>query len=393
VTDEPSAEAPVTRSVSAAVSRPDPASPDPEAVPSGSPAGPSDRTLRLRRNVGRGAQVFLGLFSVGFAVVVLATLESSLNGLLLLLGATVVIISAQTVLAGGRLISENWFELRAHPFWRRAVGAWGLVGLGLLALCITAFAVLDPNLAGTAAAFLLATVLVLLAFGRILQAARVSAPLWLRGSLMSTGALIVFLVVVAISFEGLALAGFAILVGVILLVTGVETVVTGLHPTDPRQFVLLKLVLFSAFYGLILINWIDLYGKSVPAYGIWLILTYMAPFGVLIVFEGWRSWPLAASLGLMVSLMNDVGYFFIGNLIFGFHENLGPWIEGQLGFLGSQVVTYFEGGSFTVTVTSWMMGLSIYARVVVVGVILYYWWRHPGAIVAYIDTSAPGAAM
>ncbi|HTT45835.1 MAG TPA: hypothetical protein VMH38_07495 [Thermoplasmata archaeon] len=343
--------------------------------------------------MGRGAQVFLGLFSVGFAVVVLATLESSLNGLLLLLGATVVIISAQTVLAGGRLISENWFELRAHPFWRRAVGAWGLVGLGLLALCITAFAVLDPNLAGTAAAFLLATVLVLLAFGRILQAARVSAPLWLRGSLMSTGALIVFLVVVAISFEGLALAGFAILVGVILLVTGVETVVTGLHPTDPRQFVLLKLVLFSAFYGLILINWIDLYGKSVPAYGIWLILTYMAPFGVLIVFEGWRSWPLAASLGLMVSLMNDVGYFFIGNLIFGFHENLGPWIEGQLGFLGSQVVTYFEGGSFTVTVTSWMMGLSIYARVVVVGVILYYWWRHPGAIVAYIDTSAPGAAM
>jgi len=352
----------------------------------------SDPALRLRTNVGRGAQVFLGLFSVGFAVVVLATLQFSIRGLLLLLGATVVLVSAQTLLAGGRLISENWLQLRAPQFWKHALGAWTLVGLGLLGFSLTAFALFDPDLAGTAAAFVLATVLVLLGFGRILQAARVAAPLWLRGSLMSTGALIVFLVVVAVSFEGLALVGFAILVGVILLVTGVETVVTGLHPTDPRQFVLLKLVLFSAFYGLILINWIDLFGKSVPAYGVWLILTYMAPFGVLIVFEGWQSWPLALSLGLMVSLMNDVGYFFVGNLIFGFHQNLGPWIEGQLGLLGSQVVTYFEGGSFTITVTSWMMGLSIYARVAVVAAILYYWWRHPGAIVAHIEPGVPGAA-
>ena len=336
--------------------------------------------------------MFLGLFSVGFAVVVLATLQFSIRGLLLLLGATVVLVSAQTLLAGGRLISENWLQLRAPQFWKHALGAWTLVGLGLLGFSLTAFALFDPDLAGTAAAFVLATVLVLLGFGRILQAARVAAPLWLRGSLMSTGALIVFLVVVAVSFEGLALVGFAILVGVILLVTGVETVVTGLHPTDPRQFVLLKLVLFSAFYGLILINWIDLFGKSVPAYGVWLILTYMAPFGVLIVFEGWQSWPLALSLGLMVSLMNDVGYFFVGNLIFGFHQNLGPWIEGQLGLLGSQVVTYFEGGSFTITVTSWMMGLSIYARVAVVAAILYYWWRHPGAIVAHIEPGVPGAA-
>jgi len=238
----------------------------------------------------------------------------------------------------------------------------------------------------------LATVLVLLGLGRMLQAARVSAPTWLRGSLLSTGALILLCVVIAVSFEGFALASFAILAGVILLVTGIETIVTGLHPTDPRQFVLLKLILFSAFYGLILINWIDLFGKSVPAYGIWLILTYMAPFGVLIVFEGWRSWPLAASLGLLVSLMNDVGYFFIGNLLFGFHQNLGPWIAGQLGLLGNQVVTYFEAGAFTLTVTSWMMGLSIYGRIAVVGVILYYWWNHPGEIVARTTADVPPSA-
>jgi hypothetical protein len=335
--------------------------------------------------------VFLGLFSIGFAVVVLATLQFSLRGLLLLLGETVVLVSAQTLLAGGRVISENWLQLRAPQFLRHRIGGWGLVGLGLLGLALTTFTLLDPDLAGTAGAFVLASVLALLAIGRILQAARVPAPLWLRGSLLSTGALILLCVVVAVSFQGLALASFAILAGVILLVTGVETVVTGLHPTDPRQFVLLKLLLFSAFYGLILINWIDLYGKSVPAYGVWLILTYMAPFGVLIVFQGWKSWPLAASLGLLVSLMNDVGYYFVGNLLFGFHQDLGPWIEGQLGFLGSQVVTFFEGGSFTIAVTSWMMGFSIYARAAVVAVILLYWWRHPGEIVAKTETPIPGA--
>ena len=351
-----------------------------------------DRTLTLRTNVGRGAQVFLGLFSVVFAVIVLATLETTLRGLLLLLGETVVLVSAQTLLAGGRAISENWLKLRMPRFRWRTLGAWGLAALGGLGFALTAFAVLDPNLAVTATTFVLATVLVLLGLGRMLQAARVSAPTWLRGSLLSTGALILLCVVIAVSFEGFALASFAILAGVILLVTGIETIVTGLHPTDPRQFVLLKLILFSAFYGLILINWIDLFGKSVPAYGIWLILTYMAPFGVLIVFEGWRSWPLAVSLGLLVSLMNDVGYFFIGNLLFGFHQNLGPWIAGQLGLLGNQVVTYFEAGAFTLTVTSWMMGLSIYGRIAVVGVILYYWWNHPGEIVARTTADVPPSA-
>jgi hypothetical protein len=333
--------------------------------------------------------VFLGLFSIAFAVVVLATLEFTLRGLLLLLGETVVLVSAQTLLAGGRIVSENWFQLRAPRFWRRAVSGWGLVGLGVLCVAVTAFAVLDPNLAATGATFVLASVLALLGLGRLFQAIGVEAPMWLRGSLLSTGALILLGVVIAVLFEGFALASFTILAGVILLVTGIETVVTGLHPTDPRQFVLLKLILFSAFYGLILINWIDLFGKSVPAYGIWLLLTYMAPFGVLMVFEGWRSWPLAASLALLVSLMNDVGYFFIGNLIFGFHENLGPWIAGQLGLLGNQVVTYFEGGSFTITVTSWMMGFSIYARIAVVAAILYYWWQHPSEIVAKMEVSSP----
>jgi hypothetical protein len=167
------------------------------------------------------------------------------------------------------------------------------------------------------------------------------------------------------------------LLAVIVLVNGIEMIVWGLRPTDPRQLTLLKLVLFSAFYGLILINWLDLYGTSAPAYHIWLVLTYMAPFGVLIVFQGLKDWQLALSLGLLVSLMNDVGYFFIGDLLFGFHKAILPWIEGQLGFFGNQLLFEFQGGIFTIPVTSILMGFTIYGRIAVVSLVLYHWWRNP----------------
>jgi len=35
------------------------------------------------------------------------------------------------------------------------------------------------------------------------------------------------------------------------------------------------------------------------------------------------------------------------------------------------------------------MALSIYARAVIVAAVLYYWWRHPGEIVARLDAPAP----
>jgi uncharacterized membrane protein HdeD (DUF308 family) len=337
----------------------------------------------LRDELTRLAQVLLGLASAVLAIYVLAQPLLTLTTLVLLLAVAVGFGSAQVVLAGGRLLLPKETELRKpRTWWHLVVQPWGIVGTGLLALALATVAGLDSNLAVQVIVFLLALALVSQGLGRILQAGGVTLPSWMRRSALGTGVLIVLFVVISIAFYGFAIAAFAILVGVILLMGGVETVVAGLRPTDPRQFVLLKLILFAAFYGLILINWIDLFGKTVPAYGIWLILTYMAPFGVLVVFEGWDSWPLAISLGLLVSLFNDVGYFFIGNLLFGFHQSLGPWIAGQLGFDGTSIVTYFEGGNFSIAVPSWLMGLSIYLRALVVALILVYWWRHPGQIVA-----------
>lgn len=73
---------------------------------------------------------------------------------------------------------------------------------------------------------------------------------------------------------------------------------------------LIKLILFSALYGFMNINWIDLFATSAPYYHIWLILAYFAPFWVLIVFQGLKDWAISASLALLVSLINDLGYFF-----------------------------------------------------------------------------------
>ncbi len=367
----------------------------PASVPSGAA---DDAAARLRRRarildtIERVSLVLIGLTSVVLAVIVLSHPAVSATTLLALLAAAIALNSVRTILAGGRLFRPTGGAWSPPRFGWKAMRQLGILGIGVVAIAICLIAAIDPSLALAAVVFLLAAALVAQGLGRIAEGFVSGHADWLRTSGIATGGLIVLLVVASVAFEGFALFGFAILVGVVILISGVETIVFGLRPTDPRQFVILKLVLFAAFYGLVMINWIDLFGKSVPGYGVWLVMSYMAPFGVILVFQGWEAWPLATSLGLLVSLMNDVGYFFVGNLLFGFHENLGPWIEGQLGFEGTKLVTIFEAGAFNIDVDSWMMGLSIYLRAAVVGVILYYWWRNPGRLVARSAEGSPSAA-
>lgn len=195
---------------------------------------------------------------------------------------------------------------------------------------------------------------------------------------MATGLVIVVLAGIVELVQGIALLTVVAFLAVIVLVNGVETIVSGLRPTNKRQLTLLKLILFSAFYGLVLINWIDLYGSQAPGYHIWVIMIMMAPFGVVLVFQGFKDWQLALSLGLLVSLMNDLGYYFIGDLLFNFHVSLIPWLGNQLGFRGTETLFTFEGGFFSFPVTSILMGASIYGRLAVVIGVLYHWWSAPG---------------
>jgi uncharacterized membrane protein HdeD (DUF308 family) len=313
----------------------------------------------------RTAEVFFGLASVAVGVVVLANPSYGVQGLALLLALSL-------VFSAFRMIATGTVARRLAVF-----EALGLVGGGLLSIFIVVSVFLFPGLSLKTVVFLLAVGLTVQGLGRIAHAAGRGPPRWVRGSAFTVGVVSVLIAGVVLVVQGVALFTLVALLSVVVVFNGIEGVVTGLRPNNRRQLTLMKLILFSLFYGLVLINWIDLFATSAPAYHLWLVMTYMAPFGVLIVFQGLKDWQLAVSLGLLVSLTNDVGYYFMGDLLFGFHQNLAPWLAGQLGFHGSQVLFYFQGGAFTMPVTSVLMGVSIYARVAVVSLVLYHWWTSP----------------
>src|SRR5712692_395723 len=332
------------------------------------PKGPSLAQAEGPPRWFRALEVVLGLASVVVSVVILANLNYQTEDLVVLLSVALLFSAIRTMVAGG--LRKRLADLERL----------GLLGVGVLAALVLLIVIFLPGLSYQTLVFLFAISLTAQGLGRIIPSTRRIEPRWLRGSAIATGALAIALAAVAVLVPNIAALTLVPLLSVVVLVSGIEMIAWGLRPTDPRQLTLLKLILFSAFYGLVLVNWIDLFATSAPAYHIWLILTYMAPFGVLIVFQGLKDWQLALSLGLLVSLMNDVGYYFVGDLLFGFHQALVPWVEGQLGFLGSQLLFTFQGGAFTIPVTSTLMGISIYARIAVVAVILYHWWRQPSKL-------------
>jgi hypothetical protein len=284
----------------------------------------------------------------------------------------VLLLAVSVVFNGVRMMMTGGIKRRLM-----SIEGFGLVGGGAATLLIILLEWILPGFGTATILSLLAVALVIQGLGRVLHSAGGGNAMWIRGSALVTGAFTVGVAVFVALVQGPALLTLAWILAIVVLLNGVEGVVSGLRPTNKRQLTLMKLVLFSLFYGLILINWIDLFATSAPAYHIWLVLTYMAPFGVLIVFQGLKDWQLAVSLGLLVSLTNDVGYFFVGDLLFGKTVPLLPWVSGQLGFQGNQVLFYFQGGAFNFPVYSWLMGASIYARIAVVAAVLYHWWRAP----------------
>jgi len=338
--------------------------------------------------LGRIAEGLIGLVSIGVSIVVLANPLLPLTTLIYLVAATVGLDALLALITGGlRAVGGARLELHLREAWGW-IRRLGRVGIGLLVAGLVVAVVLDPKLGAETLLTLLLVGVGILGAMRVIRGVVPGGERFLRGLTILTGGLAVLAALLVLIVPDEALATLAIVIAVAMLLQGVQSVISGLRPTDPRQIVLLRLILFSLFYGLVMINWIDLFGKQVPGYGIWLVITYFAPFWVLLEIEGYSEWLLAISLGLLVSLANDVGYFFVGNLLFGFHENLGPWILGQLGLLGNQFVTQFEAGVFSIRVDSWMMGVSIYLRALVVGLGLYYWWTHPSRLLARIEPPA-----
>jgi len=136
-----------------------------------------------------------------------------------------------------------------------------------------------------------------------------------------------------------------------------------------------KLIIYSMLYGLIMINWVDLFPQQLPAYHLWLVIMYFAPFGIVVLLRGVEDWELLISLGLLASLMNDLFYYPVGNLLFGFNIDLLEWYKWQLGLYLFDTKWTFKGGLIQFKVSSILMGVSIYLRSIFIVLLCWKWWR------------------
>lgn len=312
----------------------------------------------------RAAEIVLGVLSIVVTLIVVLNPDFGTGTIVSLLAFAILLNSFRIASAGG---------VTHFPPLLRGLS----LGLGLLTAAIVIFVILSPGIGLATLTLLFATGLAIQGLGRLAHTIHTGHPRWLRVSALTVGVTTLVLAATIAAFPGMTLVTLVALLTLTLVVNGIDSVVAGIRPSTGKQLVLVKLVVFALFYGFVNINWIDLYYNQVPAYHIWLILTYMAPFGVLLVFQGFKNWQLALSLGLLVSLVNDLGYYFSGDLFFGFHVQLVPWLAGQLGFEGSKVLFTFQGGLFEISVTSYLMAASVYGRIAVVVAVLYHWWIHP----------------
>ena len=324
------------------------------------PGGRSPYWLRV-------AEVLFGIASAAIALFVITNPSFGDENLILLLSFAL-IFSAVRMIATGSARKDLM-----------SIEGLGLAGGGLLALVLVVAVEVVPGLSLQTLIFLLAVSLTIQGLGRILHSWGRGTPRWLRGSALVAGVGMVLLAAVVEFVRGIALLTLVELLALTVLVSGAEAVVAGLGPNQ-RQMTLLKLTVFAAFYGIVFVNWIDLFNGGayiyvVPAYHIWVIIAYLIPFGLLLVIQGRKDWELALSLGLIASLGNDLAYFVIGDAYFGFQVNLLDWYAHQFGLYGNTTLFVFNGGLFSFNVPSWLMGAAIYGRIAVVVLSLRRWWR------------------
>ena len=310
--------------------------------------------------------MIFGLASMVICLVVIVSPSYGAQNLVPLLSLALTFSAVRMIATGG--VGEQL----------RGLEVIGVAGAGVTALLLVIAVVLVPGLSLQTLILLLAISLTIQGLGRMLSSVGRGRPRWLRGSALATGVAMVILAAIVEFVRGLALLTLVELLALTVLTGGGEAVLSGLRPNQ-RQLTLLKLVVFAAFYGIIFVNWIDLFNGGayiyvVPGYHIWVIIAYMIPFGILLVIQGRKDWELALSLGLLASLGNDLGYFVVGDAFFGFQVNLLNWYAHQFGFYGSTTLFVFNGGFFSFNVPSWLMGVAIYGRIAVVLLSLRRWW-------------------
>lgn len=123
----------------------------------------------------------------------------------------------------------------------------------------------------------------------------------------------------------------------------------------------LFLIIFAIVYGFVFINYIDIItnGGAQSGYHLWLVLMYFVPFAILSVIDI-KNWKLTLGLGLLTSVMNDVFYGVMRNVM-GVPYDLTTYYNLWLIPQTTKLFT-LNLGFTTIAVQSWMMAASIYIR-------------------------------
>ncbi len=150
---------------------------------------------------------------------------------------------------------------------------------------------------------------------------------------------------------------------------------------DPKQYEVRRMlealerkfvayIIFAVIYGVVFINYIDIV-YSGHGYHLWLIAMYFVPFIALSIFNLRKNWRLTLGLGFIASLMNDLFYGVIRFLI-GMPVDLVRYYSLWLIPHGDALFS-LNLGFATIQVYSWMMALSIYARIILAVALLWTW--------------------
>jgi CheY-like chemotaxis protein len=136
-----------------------------------------------------------------------------------------------------------------------------------------------------------------------------------------------------------------------------------------KKFILY--LVFAVVYGFVFINYIDVLSGGYEGYHLWLVIMYFFPFATLSMLFP-RNLQLTIGLGLLVSLMNDVFYGVVRNLMGVYPLDLTWYYHNWLIPSGTTLFQLNLGFS-VIPVLSWMMALSIYIRIIAVFILLRIW--------------------
>ena len=163
----------------------------------------------------RGLEIITGLLAIAFGVVVLVFPGWGVSTL-------VVLLSIGLFFAGIRSISLVGFS--SLPIRMRVLSAVA----GLISLILAVLVAIFPNYGDLTLLIIVSYGLIVYGFSRIFLAYTLKMTVgWIRGTLVAVGVVDIILSVVVIVLPSLALLTLAVILSVVLLVSGAEMVVSG----------------------------------------------------------------------------------------------------------------------------------------------------------------------